>query len=48
MRVLNDEARMTNDETSSNDQMTKTCFAAILLSLGFGHSFELGHSTFVI
>src|SRR5437868_15503160 len=43
----NDEARMTNDETSSNDQMTKMRFE-IVSPFGFRHSFVLRHSTFVI
>jgi len=37
----NDEARMTNDERSSNVQMTK-------LPFGLRHSFVICHSTFVI
>ena len=39
---------MSNDETSSNVQMTKTRPDACLLSLGFGHSFALRHFSFVI
>src|SRR5262249_48071462 len=39
---------MTNDETSSNAQMTKMRSNASLLSFGFRHSFFIRHSAFVI
>jgi hypothetical protein len=43
----NDEARMTNDERSSNAQMTKVRSEAYFLSFGFRHSFVIRHSAFV-
>jgi hypothetical protein len=39
---------MSNDETSSNVQMTKIRSDACLLSFGFRHSFVIRHSAFVI
>src|SRR2546428_4436013 len=39
---------MTNDETSSNAQMTDVRSDAFVLSLGFRHSFVIGHWSFVI
>src|SRR4030095_3365178 len=39
---------MSNDETSSNVQMTKIRSDTILLSFGFRHSFVIRHSAFVI
>jgi outer membrane lipoprotein-sorting protein len=39
---------MSNDETSSNVQMTKIRSDACLLSFGFRHSFGIRHSVFVI
>src|SRR5262245_3808122 len=39
---------MSNDETSSNIQMTKIRSDACLLSSGFRHSFGIRHSLFVI
>jgi len=39
---------MSNDETSSNVQMTKIASATSLLSFGFRHSFGIRHSAFVI
>src|SRR5205809_6380112 len=44
----NDEARMSNDETSSNAPMTNVRTAALLLSSALRHSFDIRHSTFVI
>src|SRR5206468_1364669 len=43
----NDEPRMSNDERSPNDLMTKRQ-AESFLTFGFRHSFVLRHSTFVI
>jgi hypothetical protein len=45
---VNDEARMTNDETSPNAEMTNRRFNALFSSFGFHHSFDIRHSTFVI
>ena len=42
------EARMTNDETSSNAQMTKPRSGPFLLSFRLRHSFVIRHSCFVI
>src|SRR4029453_18359272 len=39
---------MSNDETSSNVQMTKIRSDTTLLSFGFRHSFGIRHSSFVI
>src|SRR5215470_6145397 len=39
---------MSNDETSSNVQMTKIRSDACLLSFGFRHSFVIRHSAFAI
>src|SRR6266550_3145251 len=44
----NDEARMSNDETSSNAPMTNVRSGALLLSSALRHSFDIRHSTFVI
>src|SRR5213595_2199015 len=44
----NDEARMSNDETSSNAPMTTVRSGALLLSSALRHSFDIRHSTFVI
>src|SRR6266436_6754705 len=44
----NDEARMTNDETSSNAPMTNVQSGALFLSFALRHSFVIRHSTFVI
>src|SRR5205814_5450149 len=42
------EARMTNDETSSNAQMTNLRSGPFLLSFRLRHSFVIRHSCFVI
>ena len=42
------EARMTNDETSSNVQMTNLRSEPFLLSFRLRHSFVIRHSSFVI
>ena len=44
----NDEARMTNDKTSSNTQMTNVRSGPFLLSFRRRHSFVIRHSSFVI
>ena len=44
----NDEARMTNDKTSSNAQMTNVRSGPFLLSFRRRHSFVIRHSSFVI
>jgi len=44
----NDEARMTNDEISSNVRTTKMQSESCPSSFGFRHSFVVTHSTFVI
>jgi hypothetical protein len=44
----NDEAGMTNDETSSNAPMTNVLSGALFLSFALRHSFVIRHSTFVI
>jgi len=44
----NDEARMTNDETSSNAQMKNIPSGTFFSSFGFRHSFEIRHSAFDI
>ncbi len=43
-----DEARMTNDEISSNAPMTTAQFGALLLSFALRHSFVIRHLSFVI
>jgi len=43
-----DEARMTNDEISSNAPMTNAQFGALLLSFALRHSFVIRHLSFVI
>jgi hypothetical protein len=43
-----DEARMTNDKTSSNAQMTNVRSGPFLLSFWLRHSFVIRHSSFVI
>ena len=48
MNEKNNEAIMTNDEGSTNAQMTKQCSRRKLLAFGFRHSFVIGHSAFVI
>ena len=45
---LNGEARMTNDETRSNAQMTNMRSEIYFSSFGFRHSFDLRSSTLVI
>ena len=46
---MNDEARMTNDELSLNAQITKEAILTrFSSSLGFRHSFDIRHSSFVI
>jgi hypothetical protein len=44
----NDEARMTNDKTSSNAQMMNVRSGPFLLSFRRRHSFVIRHSSFVI
>jgi hypothetical protein len=44
----NDEARMTNDETSSNAPMTSARSGARFWLFPFSHSFDIRHSSFVI
>src|SRR6267142_6255721 len=44
----NDEARMTNDETSSNAPMTNARLGACFPLFAFRHSFDIRHSIFVI
>jgi hypothetical protein len=44
---MNDEARMTNDETMTKHEARKG-FAAVFRHLIIGHSFGLRHSSFVI
>jgi hypothetical protein len=44
----NDEARMTNDETSSNAPMTSARSGARFWLFPFRHSFDIRHSSFVI
>src|SRR5882724_9642189 len=44
----NDEARMTNDEISSNARMTNLQSGAFLLSFALRHSFVIRHRSFVI
>ena len=45
---VNDEARMMNDEISSNSQMTNMESEVCRSSFGFRYSFVIRHSTFVI
>ena len=45
--LIRGEARMTNDETNANAQMTNMRHR-LSSSFGFGHSFVIRHSTFVI
>jgi len=44
----NDEARMTNDELSSNSPMTNQRSRTLLSPFGLRHSFVIWHSSFVI
>jgi hypothetical protein len=44
---MNDEARMTNDEGTSKQEI-RNDFTAMIRHLIIRHSFELRHSSFVI
>jgi hypothetical protein len=48
MNEKNDETIMTNDEGSTNAQMTKKHSQRELGAFGFCHLFVIGHSSFVI
>ena len=47
--ILNDERRMTNDETNPNDEIQNRSWPITgFLPFGFCHSFVIRHSCFVI